>query len=277
MQTMHRWGAIAGAAALAILGAGAPAGASTVQEDPAGDNGTVKIDDVVFDDHPNNEPHVGCVFQVDFYGFDLGDLDATVTFTLVPPTGNNEDILTDEVFIGGDAAGGGTDVDAEETYDLSELLAGVEPHAQQGIHLRLTVHAEGSQGADTKFKEFWVTDCGVPPTTSTSSTSTTSTTKPGNGSTTTSSTSTSSTTKPGGSTSTTKPGVVPSTSPSTTPPGGPTTMAPAAPGAEQPPAGQLPKTGSNAVPLAAAGLVLVALGAAAVITGVRLNRARTGA
>ena len=30
-----------------------------------------------FDDHPNNQPHVGCVFQVDFYGYDEGDLDAT--------------------------------------------------------------------------------------------------------------------------------------------------------------------------------------------------------
>ena len=43
---------------------------------PPGNNGTIKIDDVPFDDHPNNEPHVGCVFQVDFYGYDEGDLDA---------------------------------------------------------------------------------------------------------------------------------------------------------------------------------------------------------
>ena len=41
--------------------------------DPPGNNGTIKIDDVEFDDHPNNEPHVGCTFQVDFYGFDKGD------------------------------------------------------------------------------------------------------------------------------------------------------------------------------------------------------------
>ena len=41
---------------------------------PAGDNGTVKIDGVVFDEAPDNQPHVGCVFQVDFYGFDKGML-----------------------------------------------------------------------------------------------------------------------------------------------------------------------------------------------------------
>src|SRR5215211_7891455 len=53
---------------------------------PPGNNGTVKIDDVPFDDHPNSEPHVGCAFQVDFYGYDQGDLNATVTFEAHPPT-----------------------------------------------------------------------------------------------------------------------------------------------------------------------------------------------
>ena len=38
-----------------------------------GNNGTVKVDGVPFDSHPNNEPHVGCVFQIDFYGYDQGD------------------------------------------------------------------------------------------------------------------------------------------------------------------------------------------------------------
>ena len=65
-----------------------------------------------FDDHPNNEPHVGCVFQVDFYGYDEGDLTADVTFRAHPPTGTAV-LLTDEVFIGEDPAGGGTDLDAE--------------------------------------------------------------------------------------------------------------------------------------------------------------------
>ncbi len=54
--------------------------------DPPGNNGTVKIDGVEFDTHPNNQPHVGCIFQVDFYGYDEGDLDADYTFRLVPPT-----------------------------------------------------------------------------------------------------------------------------------------------------------------------------------------------
>ena len=52
-----------------------------------GNNGTVKIDGVEFDTHPDNEPHVGCVFQVDWYGFDEGDLFSHVTFEVHPPTG----------------------------------------------------------------------------------------------------------------------------------------------------------------------------------------------
>jgi LPXTG-motif cell wall-anchored protein len=230
--------------------------------DPPGNNGTVKIDNLPFDDHPDNEPHDGCVFQVDFYGFDQGDLDATVKFTLIPPTADDDDIVVDDVPIGEDAAGGGTDLDASVTYDLTDALAGVEPHAQQGIHLKLTVHAEGSQGADTKFKVFWVTGCGSVPTT-------TSTTKPehGGGSTTTSTTEapTTSTTKPehgGGSTTTELPGTSPSSAPGSTAP----TV-----GGGNGAAGQLPHTGSNAAPLAAAGLGLVGLGAGVVIAARRLR------
>ncbi|MGI8517329.1 MAG: hypothetical protein ACR2ME_03165 [Acidimicrobiia bacterium] len=170
---------------------------------PPGNNGTVKIDGVAFDDHPNNEPHVGCVFQVDFYGFDEGDLFADVTFAVHPPTGN-EVILTDEVFIGeDDNSGGGSEagLDASATYDLSALLAGFTPHPQQGYHIKLTVNADGSQGADTKHKVFWVSGCTTPPTTTTttsppttSSTTSTSTTSTSTTSSTSSTSSTTSTT-----------------------------------------------------------------------------------
>lgn len=147
------------------LGAMSPVGAA-----PPGNNGTVKIDGVAFDDHPNNEPHVGCTFQVDFYGYDLGDLSADVTFEAQPPTGNAV-LLTDaDIFIGEDAAGGGTDLDATRTYDLSPYLVGFTPHPQQGFHIKLTVNAEGSIGADVKHKVFWVEGCDPPVTTTTTST-----------------------------------------------------------------------------------------------------------
>jgi hypothetical protein len=146
---------------------------------PPGNNGTIKVDNEPFDDDPNNEPHVDCVFQVDFYGYDEGDLFADVIFEVHPPTGAPEVILTDEVFIGeDDNSGGGSEagLDASETYDLTALLQGFEPHPQQGWHVKLTIHADGSQGADTKFKVFWVSGCEAPPPTTTTSTTTTSTT-----------------------------------------------------------------------------------------------------
>jgi cell division septation protein DedD len=151
--------ALAGCVALASFAA--PAAFA----DPPGNNGTIKIDDVLFDDHPNNEPHVGCEFQVDFYGFDKGDLSAEVTFESHPPTGDGEVLLEDTVFIGeDDNSGGGSEkgLDASETYMLD--FTGIEPHPQQGFHVKLTIEAEGSQGADVKHKVFWVEGCLPTPT-----------------------------------------------------------------------------------------------------------------
>src|SRR5207245_7465562 len=84
------------------------------KSDPKGNNGTVKIDGVAFDDAPNNEPHVGCSFQVDFYGYDQGDLNATVTFAGQAPTGGGPR-WTDTISIGQPAAGGRSDLAASRT------------------------------------------------------------------------------------------------------------------------------------------------------------------
>ena len=83
-----------------------------------------------------------------------------MNFTGQAPTGKGISLLDDTVFIGEDAAGGGTDLDAQRNYNLSGLLGQLgDPQPNQGFHIKLTVHADGSQGADTKFKVFWV-DCG---------------------------------------------------------------------------------------------------------------------
>ena len=162
------------AAAVAMLMPFAAQGAPN----PPGNNGTVKIDGVAFDTHPDNEPHVGCIFEVDFYGFDEGELFADVTFTVHPPTGQPALLLFDAIFIGeDDNSGGGSEagLDAQREYDLGAALAGYAPHPNQGWHVKLTVNADGSQGADVKHKVFWVSGC-VPPTTTTTTTSTTTTT-----------------------------------------------------------------------------------------------------
>jgi hypothetical protein len=131
-----------------------------------GNNGTVKVDGIPFDDLPDNQPHVGCTFQIDFYGYDEGDLFASVSFELDPPTGGMVEILSEDgIFIGEDSAAGGgstAGLDASRTYDLSAAIAatGTAPHPQQGWHIGLTVNADGSIGSDVKHKEFWVTGCG---------------------------------------------------------------------------------------------------------------------
>jgi hypothetical protein len=135
----------------------------------AGNNGTVKVDGRPFDDLPDNQPHVGCAFQIDFYGYDEGNLFASVSFELDPPTGEMAEILSEDgIFIGEDSAAGGgstAGLDASRTYDLSAAIAatGEAPHPQQGWHIGLTIHADGSIGSDVKHKEFWVTGCGAYP------------------------------------------------------------------------------------------------------------------
>ncbi|HET6622840.1 MAG TPA: hypothetical protein VFG56_02815, partial [Candidatus Saccharimonadales bacterium] len=133
---------------------------------PPGNNGTIKIDDEAFDDHPNNEPHVGCTFQVDFYGYDKGDYYADVNFELQSPTKNGRTLEVTsgdlDPFIGeDDASGGGSEagLDASETYTLKFTGA---PHAKQGYHVKLTINAPGSQGKDVKHKVFWVEGCEQP-------------------------------------------------------------------------------------------------------------------
>ena len=165
------------AIAIGLLVAASLAGLASAGPNPPGNNGTIKLDDTPFDDHPNNEPHVGCAFQVDFYGYDEGDLDAEVTFEAHPPTqraGEDQVLLTDTVFIGeDDNSGGGSEagLDASETYTLD--FTGITPHPVQGFHVKLTINAEGSQGADVKHKVFWVTGCAPAPTTTTTAPTTT--------------------------------------------------------------------------------------------------------
>jgi hypothetical protein len=211
---------------------GVPAGATP---NPPGNNGTVKIDGVEFDIHPDNEPHVGCVFQVDFYGYDFGQLFADVTFTVHPPTGSPAVLLTDVVFIGeDDNAGGGSvaGLDAEVEYDLGPalLVGGYAQHPQQGWHVKLTVNADGSQGADVKHKVFWVDGCIPPTTTTTAPPTTTSTSGPTTTTTappTTTSTSGPTTTTTAASTSTSGPTTT--TTAASTSTSGPTTTTTAAP------------------------------------------------
>lgn len=135
-------------------------GSALAGGNPPGNNGSVKVDGMPFDQTQGNEPHVDCVFQIDFFGFDQGNLTGTATFELQPPTGGGV-LLVDSTFIGGDPAGGGTDLDGSLAVDLSGAIAasGVVAQPNQGFHVTLTVEAQGSIGSMTKHKTFWVDNC----------------------------------------------------------------------------------------------------------------------
>jgi hypothetical protein len=151
-------------------GHGAPAPTSTHDQagahhgaDPAGNNGTVKIAPLgELDGIPNNTPHPGCTFQVEWYGYDEGaDIVSTVSFAEQAPTTDVGLSVSGptQVFVGGDPATGAgtpTGLDGTQAYTLS--FAGA-PHPQQGYHVKLTVSTPRSLGNDTKTKVFWVEDC----------------------------------------------------------------------------------------------------------------------
>jgi LPXTG-motif cell wall-anchored protein len=146
---------------LVVLGASTPVFA-TSDHNPAGNNGVVKINNEVTPDTiPQNHPHVSCSFSVEFYNYDKNNSYADVDFALQAPTNRDGDTIkvasgNVHPFIGEDAAGGGTDLDAREYYKLS--FTGT-PQAQQGYHVKVTVNAPGSQGSGKKQKVFWVQPC----------------------------------------------------------------------------------------------------------------------
>ena len=164
------------ASALALIPA---LGSAQPNNNPPGANGTIKIDGVAFDSHPNNQPHVSCIFQVDFYGFDQGDYNAKVVFEVIPPSRRPPRVIPLDgepgvhgpdygvpsvgpryVFVGEDPAGGGTDVDAQQTYNLNYELYSDERHPRQGFHIRLTIYAPQANGKIAKkTKVFWLNDC----------------------------------------------------------------------------------------------------------------------
>ena len=279
MSVLRRIGSVSLVAGLLMLvvalTSGTTSGAAPDQADPGGNNGTIKIDDLDLpDEDPGNEPKVDCVFQIDFFNFDEGVGNAEVTFELQAPTLEGRTLmvtggdLTPD--IGDDPAGGGTDIDAQETFTLA--FTG-EPQPNQGFKVKVTIEAPGSQGNDTKSKVFFVTPCEEPPeeTTTVPETTVPDTTVPD--------TTVPETTNPGGIIdTTTTPGDTTTAVPGGTKPGDTrpgvvlgisTPNPPSASGPTVTNSSTLPRTGSNSGALAATGFALVLLG------GVLVARSRS--
>lgn len=141
--------AVIALAGLAALGATAAMAAP-------GNNGDIQVVTTT-----NSDGTPGCQFQVQFYNFDPGPLTSVVQFSLQAPTTGSaaNPIETDTVsFVGGPG------LDTTAPFDLSGALlsSGAVP-GPQGYHVKVQTQTPNSNGADTKYKVFWVGACQILP------------------------------------------------------------------------------------------------------------------
>ncbi|HVF06424.1 MAG TPA: hypothetical protein VNA20_16405 [Frankiaceae bacterium] len=145
-------------------------GGQGADQDPAGNNGTFKVDGLPFDTNTSNEPQIECgPFRLVFFGFDEGQT-GDITIAGQAPSGDAVVSKRTGVLISDDAAGGGpNDLDAIVTYELSDLdLSQLTQHPQQGYHLKVTLETDTPGGV--KHKVFWIQPpCALPTTTQTPS------------------------------------------------------------------------------------------------------------
>ncbi|WP_319464070.1 LPXTG cell wall anchor domain-containing protein [Micromonospora sp. RTP1Z1] len=162
--------ALTAAAATACLAFAAPAwaGASLTgnPHNPPGDNGTVKIDGAPFEDKVDNQPHVTCDFELEFFNFDEGQK-ANITLWAQPPSSSPKDKVVWSVknyVISNDPAAGAQN-DHDEVIRLSAKdldLAGLKLQEQQGYHIKLDVDLTDGKAFDDKHKVFWLKPCESP-------------------------------------------------------------------------------------------------------------------
>ncbi|MFZ0322638.1 MAG: hypothetical protein WAN48_00720 [Actinomycetes bacterium] len=151
------------AAGLAVLaGAVVPLTAGNAAVNPAGNNGTVKIDAIPIEDNaPNNEPHVACQFDIDFYNY-ADDAVAQILIEGQAPSGSGT-VYSSTLNLEKDPAGGGTDWDGQQEIRATPKgmpgLFGLDAHPIQGYHVKLTVNVTSSIGSDVKHKVFWIQPC----------------------------------------------------------------------------------------------------------------------
>lgn len=142
---------------------------------PAGNNGSIKIDEYVMKGGNRNRPHVDCALSVSFFGYDRGTQSATITLTPWAPTRGGTPLRlatswTTATRTGGNQFDKNVPISGAQ---VTRAFRGVTP-AKQGFHARIDVTVTGSQGTDGKHKMVWISPCaGSASTTTTSVTTTT--------------------------------------------------------------------------------------------------------
>ena len=142
----------------AFLVLGAPPASATKDGDSGSDNkGDIKISTEGGPADNNNEPHVGCRFDIQWYGFERST--STVSFE---PQGNWPGLVITKV-AGPDSVDlivpqqAGSDLNTIQTYELA--FTGADPQAQ-GYHVKVTADTRrpDDKKGDGKTKVIWV-DC----------------------------------------------------------------------------------------------------------------------
>ncbi|HZU72080.1 MAG TPA: hypothetical protein VE990_04845 [Acidimicrobiales bacterium] len=128
---------------------------------PAGNNGTVKIDEYRPDAGYDNDSHVSCAFSVSFFGFDAGTQNATITLSPQAPTRTGHSVEYQATWTTAQRSGG-NQLDANVPIADPIGAMGGQP-VKRGYHIKLTAEVTGSQGSDVKHKVFWVTPCSQKP------------------------------------------------------------------------------------------------------------------
>lgn len=127
-----------------------------------GNNGTIKVTEVGDPNTspPNNDPHVACTFDVEFYKFDANAVSNVGFNPSVGPQGTPDTARVSSgnttVNLDGDGVTGGTRFDGEETYSLATTGT---PHPKQGYHIKVTANTTWSNGSTKKSKVFWFQPC----------------------------------------------------------------------------------------------------------------------
>ena len=134
---------------------------------PPGNNGTVKIErDGPMSAGQGNEPHVdGCIFWLEYYGFDEGQT-ADITFTAQSPSVPKDTVLiADKNVTVSDTPAGGGDArkDYVIAYNLTSAVQDLTAHPKRGYHIKLSSDTKEAIGG-AKHKVFWV-KCAPQPTT----------------------------------------------------------------------------------------------------------------
>src|SRR5439155_4575422 len=129
--------------------------AHAASQAPPGNNGTIKVDGMPFDDGHDEDSHVGCQFRIELFGYDAGTNTADDVFDAHPPT-DDQTLLTDHFAFTDNRDHGGATFDTAKTYDLSAAIAGLGAR-KQGFHVALSVSVDGQ---NAKHKVFWIQGCG---------------------------------------------------------------------------------------------------------------------